>query len=241
MRDWFAMVIPDILKRGVPHVLDGDLPKSDWFGDLRLPRPQIPRHSLQSQTTKEEFHTVVPGRPIGLRPSSVKELAEQGIHVHFYGDFTQGQWVKWIEAARDLAPDYLHLHKNVDQEQWVSEFSQYDAGWLHFVKSENAGDLRRANWDDLNYPARIATLVAAGLPLLQYDNSDAIVATQTLARNLDIGIFFTDMKQLREQLTNQERMTQLRNNIWARRELFTFDFHVDGLIEFFRQVIERKN
>jgi hypothetical protein len=128
----------------------------------------------------------------------------------------------------------------VDQAQWVSEFSRYDAGWLHFVKSENGGDLRRATWDDLNYPARIATLVAAGLPLLQYDNSDALVATQTLARRLNIGVFFSTMKQLREQLEDDEQMTQMRHNVWAERKRFTFDYHVDDLITFFRTIIERK-
>ncbi|HEY0878212.1 MAG TPA: hypothetical protein VGE10_07140 [Zeimonas sp.] len=32
--------------------------------------------------------------------------------------------------------------------------SQYDAGWLHAFRSANEGELRRANWDDLNYPAQ---------------------------------------------------------------------------------------
>jgi hypothetical protein len=179
------------------------------------------------------LHTVVPGRPIGLHQYSVKELAQENIHLHFYGDFTQGQWVKWIERAQELAPEHLHLHNNVDQEQWLYEFSQYDAGWLHFVKSENGGDLRRANWDDLNYPARIATLVAAGLPLLQYDNSNALVATDRLARKLDIGLFFTSMQELRTQLSDIARMKQLYANVWDVRKQFTFDFHADGLIEFF--------
>jgi len=67
--------------------------------------------------------------------------------------------------------------------------------------------IRRANWDDFNYPARIATMVAAELPLLQYDNAGAIVATQTLALQHNIGLFFTDMHQLREQLTDHARMT----------------------------------
>lgn len=231
MRDWFATVIPDILQRGTHHMLDGDLPKAEWFHGQCSPR---------LRRTAGEFHTVVPGRPIGLHPSSVQELAEQGIHLHFYGDFTQGQWVQWIEKVRKLAPHHLHLHRNVDQAQWVSEFSHYDAGWLHFVKSENGGDLRRATWDDLNYPARIATLVAAGLPLLQYDNSDAIVATQTLARQLNIGVFFSTMKQLREQLEDDEQMAQVRHNVWVERERFTFDYHVDDLITFFRTIIERK-
>jgi hypothetical protein len=108
------------------------------------------------------------------------------------------------------------------------------------MRSENEGDLRRANWDDLNYPARLATLVAAGLPLLQYDNSGATVATQSIARNLDIGIFFTTIKQLREQLEDEAHVNRLRDNVWIKRKLFTFDYHVDRLVAFFRQVMQKK-
>jgi hypothetical protein len=228
MRDWFTTIVPALPPHAQSLVLDGDLPKRDWFTTNRSP--------LLS-TSDGELHTVVPGRPIGLHASTVGELAQQGIHLHFYGDFTQGQWATWIEHVRSLAPHFLHLHKNVDQEYWVSEFSQYDAGWLHFFKSENGGDLRRATWDDLNYPARIATLAAAGLPMLQYDNAQALVATQTLIQKLDIGIFFTEMEQLRKQLGDKELMAQLREHVWTLREQFTFDYHADRLIAFFRQVI----
>ncbi len=228
MRDWLTTLLPDTRRRKHIHVLDGDLPKQEWFTDTRLPR-----RSLQDGA----IHTVVPGRPIGLHPSTMHELAQQNIHVHFYGDFTQGQWAAWITKVRALAPQHLHIHKNVDQEQWVSEFSQYDAGWLHFMKSENGGDLRRANWDDLNYPARIATLVAAGIPLIQYNNTSSTVATATLAQNLDIGIFGTNAHELKIQFANEARMQQLRNNVWTQRQRFTFDYHADELITFFREVI----
>ena len=228
MRDWFATLLPDTRRRKHVLVLDGDLPKQEWFTDTRSPR-----RSQQDGA----IHTVVPGRPIGLHPNTIHELAQQNIHVHFYGDFTQGQWATWITKVRALAPQHLHIHKNVDQEQWVSEFSQYDAGWLHFMKSENGGDLRRANWDDLNYPARIATLVAAGVPLIQYDNIGSTVATATLARNLDIGIFGTNAHELKIQFTNESRMQQLRDNVWAQRQRFTFDYHTDELLAFFRNVI----
>jgi hypothetical protein len=233
MREWFMTVAPSLGKNGLSYVLDGDLPKSDWFvaSDKRRLRP--------IRASDGAFHTVVPGRPIGLTPPIVQELAAYNIHLHFYSDFAQGQWSKWIEKVADLAPNHLHLHKQVDQERWVSEFSRYDAGWLHFIKSENEGDLRRATWDDLNYPARLATLVAAGLPVLQYDNAGATVATQTIARDLDIGIFFTTMKQLREQLEDHAHINHLRENVWRKRKLFTFDYHADQLIEFFRQVIQK--
>lgn len=231
MRDWFNTVVPGLLDAGLSLVLDGDLPKRDWLNELRSPR---------LSSSDGEMHTVVPGRPIGLHPHTVADLAAQGVHLHFYGDFTHGQWRAWIDKAKNLAPRHLHLHSQVDQEQWVSEFSQYDAGWLHFFKSENEGDLRRANWDDLNYPARLATLAMAGLPVLQGDNQGAIVATQTLVRQLDIGLFFSDMADLGEQLHDQSRLNRLRENMWRQREHFTFDYHADRLLDFFRQVIATK-
>ena len=229
MRDWFATIIPDAANRKHVLVLDGDLPKQEWFTETHTPRRSLYDGAI---------HTVVPGRPIGLHPETMYELAQQNIHVHFYGDFTQGQWKEWITKVRSLAPQHLHIHKNVDQEQWVPEFSQYDAGWLHFMKSENGGDLRRANWDDLNYPARIATLVSAGVPLLQYDNTGSSVATATLARNLNIGVFGTNAQELRAQLTDESRMHLLRENVWAKRRQFTFDYHADELITFFREIIK---
>jgi hypothetical protein len=231
MRDWFALFLPPRPAGVPPLVLDGDLPKREWFTEERTPR---------LSASDREPHTVVPGRPIGLHAATVGELAAHGVHLHVYGDYTLGQWRDWVARARDLAGDYLHLHPNVDQSGWTREFSRYDAGWLHFLPSENRGDLRRATWDDLNYPARIATLVAAGLPLLQYDNPGATVATQTLARERDIGLFATDIAGVATQLRDAARLDRLRANVWRQREDFTFDHHADRLIAFFRQVIANR-
>lgn len=231
MRDWFATVVPELAHADRSIVLDGDLPKREWFTQDRAP--------LLSRADGE-LHTVVPGRPIGLHPATVAELAAQGIHLHFYGDFTHGQWRTWIETVRTLAPRHLHLHASVSQERWVQEFSRYDAGWLHFVKSENAGDLRRATWDDLNLPARMATLAAAGLPMLQADNQGARVATQTLVRTHDLGLFFSSIEELGAQLRQAATLDHLRENVWRQRERFTFDNHVDRLLRLFRQVIAHR-
>ena len=211
------------------YVLDGDLPKKDWFDQ--------PQSGLLSETTLGEFHTVVPGRPIGLHPHNVVELAEQKIHLHFYGDFTHGQWKQWIEKTHSMAPGFLHIHANVDQENWVKEFSQYDAGWLHFFKSENQGEIRRSNWDDLNLPARMATLAIAGIPMLQADNAEHIVATQSFVKKQNLGLLFRDMKELGQLMRDRQLMLQLRENVWKQREMFMFDYHVIDLIKFFREVI----
>jgi hypothetical protein len=228
MRDWFDTIIPGLSLDKPTHVLDGDLPKRDWFD-----QPRVPLRSA----SEGDIHTVSPGRPIGLHPHHVAELASHGIHLHFYGEITQGQWLQWIEKTRVVAPGYLHLHPNVDQSHWTAEFSQYDAGWLHLFKSSNGGEIRRANWDDLNYPARLSTLAVAGLPMLQKANEDALVATRTLAKQLGIGIFFDTVDELAAQLRDCKQLRATRERVWQQRHLFTFDHHVPELVDFFRLVI----
>jgi hypothetical protein len=230
-RDWFNTIVPGCSDHGRTMVLDGDLPKNDWFEGEPSPR---------LSNVDGEFHTVVPGRPIGLHPGLLRELAEERIHLHFYGDLQHRDWGPWVEEGQRTAPGYLHLHPHVGPSQWVAELSRYDAGWLHFLKSGNRGNLAAAFWDDLNLPARLATLVAAGLPLLQYDNIGSIVATQALAHKLDIGIFCRDMHQLGRQLRDSKRMAELRNNVWQQRPRFTFDYYADELIDFFRRVIAER-
>lgn len=228
MRAWTETAVPALANNPRQLVLDGDLPKRDWFG--------VPRSPLLSDADGE-VHTVVPGRPIGLHPENVAELASAGVHLHFYGEFTQGQWKGWIERTRALAGRFIHLHGNVDQENWVREFSQYDAGWLHFFEAANAGDIRRANWDDLNIPARMATLAVCGLPMIQRDNTGHIVATQRLAEGL--GIFGRDFADVARQLHDRERMATLREAVWGARNRFMFDGHVPALTAFFAEVIEQ--
>ena len=228
MLEWFDTVLPG-LSGTIPTLsLDGDLPKREWF-------EAAPSERISSRDG--EIHTVVPGRPIGLHPETVAELAAEGVHLHFYGDFTHGQWKAWIERTRGLAPHHLHLHANVDQNGWVSEFTKYDAGWLHGFTSHNRGDIRRADWDDLNYPARIATLAAGGLPMIQKNNAGARVAIQTLGRERDLSVFYSSIPDLANQLRDTIAMTRIRDSVWRQRELFTFDAHVDELVAFFRGVI----
>ncbi len=231
MQDWFSTVDPGLEHRSPRLVLDGDLPKREWLRGVRSP--------LLSDSDGE-LHTVVPGRPIGLHPPDVASLARQGIHLHFYGDFTHGQWREWIETTRRLAGHRLYLHAQVDQGDWVREFSQYDAGWLHYFRSDNQGELRRANWDDLNYPARLTTLVMAGVPLIQRDNHGAVVATQSLVRRRHLGLLIPDLDELGDRLRDRPTMDGLRASVWRQREEFTFDHHADRLIEFFREVIRRQ-
>jgi glycosyltransferase involved in cell wall biosynthesis len=227
MKEWFGQFIPVTNSL----VLDGDLPKKDWFTSAV---------SGKISETDGEIHTVVPGRPIGLHPPIVKELAEHKIHLHFYGDYTHGTWKEWIEKCQSESPGYLHLHPNCSQDSWVNEFSKYDAGWLHCFRSSNNRDLMRASWDDLNYPARMATLAMAGLPMIQGNNSGHTVAMQSLIREKEMGLFFDTIPQLATQLRNSRVMEEISHNVWKNRMIFSFDYHVTELINFFRKTIDSK-
>src|SRR4051794_905860 len=229
MRAWFGTVVPGADDPDRTLVLDGDLPKADWFA---VPLP--PRGPFD-----DGIHTVVPGRPIGLHPEDVAALAAENVHLHFYGDFTQGQWRGWIDRTRGLAPHHLHLHAAVGQERWVEEFGRYDAGWLHVFESRNGGELRRAGWDDLNIPARIATLAAGGLPMLQRANEGHVVATQTWARRTGAGILFNDWPDLAARLHDEAGMRKTRDSVRAVRPELTFDRHVPRLEAFLRATIGR--
>jgi hypothetical protein len=227
LRDWFATSVP-ASRHGRSYVLDGDLPKAEAFeGGVRSP--------LLSEQDGD-LHTVIPGRPLGPPPAFVAELAERGVHLHLYGQKAASQMKDWVEEVQRLAPGHLHLHPQVGPREWVSEFSQYDGGWLHDVRSRNRGDIRAATWDDLNLPARMATLAVAGVPMIQRDNTGHVVASQTLSRERDLGVLYRDADHLVSQLRDRQRMAQLRESVWSQRAHFTFDHHVDGLVDFFREV-----
>ena len=228
---WFATFVPGAMDPERALVLDGDLPKADWFEGAR--------RSHRLSDVDGEIHTVVPGRPIGLHPADVAALAERRIHLHFHGRFTHGQWREWIDRTRRRARGYLHLHPTVGQERWVEVFSRYDAGWLHVFRSRNEGDIARADWDDVNLPARMATLAAAGLPMLQRANPDAIVATQSMTQQLGIGLFFDDWDDLGRQLADGAAMKVRRGAVERHAGTFTFDAHADRLVAFFRRVVDR--
>ncbi|CAN5259087.1 hypothetical protein BH18CHL2_BH18CHL2_02020 [soil metagenome] len=231
MHDWFDAVLPGIVRSDRALVLDGDLPKRDWLSGEPQPRLSV---------TDGELHTVVIGRPFGIHPEHVARLAALGIHTHFYGTYFGDWWRGWIEEASRLAPAHLHLHPTVRADRWVSELSRYDAGWLHLFESGNGGDIRRARWDDLNYPSRMCTLIAAGLPLLQLDQGDAVVAAQALVRARRLGLLVTDLEDLRSRLMDEDLMGSLRDSVWRQREEFTFDHHADRLVGMLRSAVARR-
>lgn len=228
-KNWYEQFIN--MENQMTFIMDGDLPKIDYFTDDFSP--------LLSDSDGE-IHTVAPGRVVGISYEELKELAEQKIHLHLYVQNYLNMREKFISTATAAMGNRFHLHKPCIPQDWVKEFSQYDAGWLHCFKSRNEGKLMGVEWDDLNLPARMNTLAAAGLPMLQRNNQGHIVAMQSKVKDLNIGICFDDYKDLGSLLRDREQMHILRQNLLEHRNKFSFDYHVPDLIDFFRKVIDKK-
>ncbi|MCS2952654.1 glycosyltransferase family 2 protein [Bacteroides thetaiotaomicron] len=228
VKAWFEQFIPGMKQT---FILDGDLPKKDYF-DGAL--------SKRLSETDNEIHTVLPGRNVGINDELITTMARESIHLHIYTENFHNQRMGYLRFLQELAPQHLHLHPHCAPENWLTEFSQYDAGWLHCFESENGGNVLNANWNDLNIPARLTTLAMAGLPMIQKDNSDHLVAMQTIAQKKDVGIFFKDADDLCRQLKDKKRMAILQENILKHRYEFSFDYHLPALISFFRDVIREK-
>lgn len=225
---WFEQFIPNI---GQSFILDGDLPKIDYFSD---------RFSKRLSESRNEIHTVVPGRIVGITSEYAQALAQQNIHIHVYTENYHDHKMGYLSYLKNLLPEHIHLHPHCIPENWVKEFSQYDAGWLHCFDSNNKGDVSNANWDDLNIPARLTSLAMAGLPMIQKNNFEHVVAMQSIAKQRNVGVFFTDMADLSRQLKDHQYMDMLRENLIKQRYEFSFDYHVPLLISFFRDVIDAK-
>jgi glycosyltransferase involved in cell wall biosynthesis len=208
-------------------ILDGDLPKEEWFGTEFSPK---------LGATDGEIHTVCAGR--WMFNNAWDEFARERIHVHVYGDVIHKTTLEQYRAG--LENGYLHLHPAISPQDWVSELSQYSAGWLHVFKSHNHGDLRRADWNDLNLPARLSTYSAAGLPWILRDNSGmgCLTAMESLGARYDVSVPFISMSDLGAKLRDGGRLQQQSENMIRNRSEFAFDTHCDRLIEFFRAVSE---
>ena len=221
-RDWLELALPGRRDPARTSVLDGDLPRARWFAGDGARRPE-----------RSGVHTVCVGRPVGLDAEFLSTLAASDVHVHLHG--VPGVRPRtapepWLREALAAAPDHLHLHPAVTPPDWRAVLSTYDAGWLHARPTAgNDGDLRRASWDDLNLPARLPTLAAAGLPVLLPDRTGSRTAVNRVVDEIGAGLAFTDAGHAAALLHDRDRVAAARAAMAAGRDRFTFESVVDEL------------
>ncbi len=224
---WYDMFLPS--SSAPTMYLDGDLPKVEYFGNNLSPK---------LSAFDGHVHTVITGRLIGVSPEDMQELANNNIHIHLYTANYYEANSGMNETFQQLAPRHFHLHKHISGFDWTKEFSKYDAGWLHGHHSSNHSNLLTVTWDDLNLPARLSTYASGGIPVILPNNKGHLVASNQIAEELGIGVFYTDTADLIKQLLNKQKMNTLTNNMLKCRLAFSFDSHVQDFLTFCDKVIE---
>ena len=187
-----------------------------------------------------EIHILIAGRPYGITADHIKQIAEQKIHLHIYGTRFYMLFKDMLDKAKKIAPDYLHFHDTCLTKDFVREFSKYDAGLLHNYESDNNNELVRVNWNDINFPARISTYGMAGIPMLIRDNTGHRVGSQEYLEKQDMALKYASISKLSDCFADKNKVNRIRENVWNNRNIFSFDYHVQNLIDFFYKVIHSK-
>ena len=175
--------------------MDLDSPKKEYFQN---------NYSAKLSSCDGEIHTAVIGRMIGIDKKDIQFLADKRVHIHLYSENNHENNEIYTNFLLRSSADYFHVHPHISSEKWTEEFSKYDAGWLHCFDSSNSGDLLKTTWDDLNIPARLYTLMAAGIPSIQKENEGHIVAMYDMVRKEDAGVFYKNLDELVSKLQNRE-------------------------------------
>lgn len=227
-KEWFDLFVPT----GKPFLLqDQEYPKKEFF--------EYP-FSEKLSASDGEIHTVISGRMVGLSVEDMRQLATHHIHVHLYSESYYKEKIQRNNLYEEAAPGFFHIHTHCPNEKWVEEFSRYDAGWLHCSPSHNEGDLFRLMWDDLNIPARIGTMAAAGLPMIQRRNARHIVASRDDLDKRGMTILYDSIPELITLLNQPAYMDSLRKNVLDHRMEFTMDYHIGKLMDFFQTLIKKR-
>ena len=159
-----------------------------------------------------------------------RDLIASGAHVHIYGQFKRmfpdgfllpDEQVATAYAAIDAK--YLHIHPTITPDQFVSEWSQYDAGMLH---TPRPNDLFSAQ----NFPNRYSAYIAAGVPVALARGK--MPAMQRHLEELGAAIVFDTPADLVAQLPNQA----IADQTFASREGETFEAIYPNLISFLQNV-----
>jgi hypothetical protein len=218
-RAWLLDALPGRRDPATVGVSDGDRPRERWFGPVRA----------RADDLGPGVHTVCAGRPVGLDEELVRVLAAHDIHLHLHGlpPDARRDWLPGMTAA---APQHVHLHPAVAPAAWTDVLGRYDAGWLHARPPRNGGELRRATWDDLNVPARLPTLAAAGLPLVLPAAEGAVSAVGRIARGTGAGITYESADELVAWLHNRPALDRARAEMTAARTRFSFTSEADALV-----------
>jgi hypothetical protein len=226
----------------VLEVFDSDRPKLEFMHD---------RFSERYSDATGEIHTVCAGRPFGI---DYLAAAREGIHVHVYGnayDDAQRALARAVNrrrgADRRLLQRFLHAHASYQvtgatwpdvrraKNQWVPQFSRYDAGWSYI-----GTPFRWRPLDDrAAIPNRLSTYMLAGLPIVTDRRPGYFRFDEVQRLGVGVELVDADYGRLRTELETEIATRRRHRRALEQRRGYSFDASADRLLGTLERARER--
>lgn len=87
----------------------------------------------------------------------------------------------------------------------------------------------------------MSTYGMAGIPMLIRDNTGHRVGSQEYLEKQGMALKYNSIATIKDSFTDRDKVNLIRENVWNNRNIFSFDYHIQDLIDFFYKVIHSKN
>jgi hypothetical protein len=247
-RAWFAdaygiskptMLVPSLF---LPRRSFYEVPlRSKRSASDGVPHVVIPSNVIRTANVPAKLDPNVPIENYVLDRYDYLRLCEQllrrGVAVSVYGKFSvQGNTdASAAEAAyRKLAEGFagrLHFPGRVDQRDFATELSQYDAALLTgFVPYQPV-----PRFDHMNYQLRLNPVLAARLP--SFVPAGTASCMEREIADTRAGFIFESIDEVADRLHDDAAMQRASNAAHAAQDRHSFEHWSPGMADFFGQVV----
>ncbi len=156
-----------------------------------------------------------------------KRIAEQKLHIHLYP--TANEITESNETYKRIAEhnQFIHYHKPLGYKNLLHEMTQYDFGWAGLNRAKNRKHL------DLAIQNKIFDYISSGLPIISFQHK----AIKRFIEENGVGLIINNVGELSKALKNVDK-DKLKERVVKTRQKFTFENHIDDLLEFYARVME---
>lgn len=152
------------------------------------------------------------------------KIAENRVHVHFYGNAFTGD--DYCDRLASTSP-YLHYEGCISYERLQTELTKYDVGLVLLNITQ-----RNNTFLQTTFPNKIFEYLYAGLPVA-VSHIDALIQ---FARKYEVGDYLDFNKDIKKQIEAISHISIEKDFLEKNR--LTMDDKVDDIIQFFEQVLQ---
>jgi hypothetical protein len=162
-----------------------------------------------------------------------KILTDQGFYFDIYNiyDRGDGQFEEYVQLAREN--DRFGYFPPVSNDRLAAIISSYDLGWIAFDFSRT---ILKQEFYYASMGSKFYNYIEAGLPIV-VSKEHTYMADMVIKYSIGIPVDIDGIRRLKKVLKNYD-LSLLNRNVIRAIQTLSMECHIDGLINFYRQVRE---